>query len=297
MKLNYTIKKSDNYSTIKDVLITYFKISHRLLIKLKNNNCIFINNNNCIINDTIKTGDLISVSLNYDEEISNIVPTKMNLDIIYEDDYYLIINKPFGIPVHPSLLHYEDSLSNGVRFYFNSIGLNKKIRPVNRIDKDTSGIVIFAKNEYIQENLVRQMKSKNFEKEYIAIVEGYFKEKNGTIFAPIDRKENSIIERCVNNNGMPSITKYEVLKELLINNIPISAIKCILETGRTHQIRVHMAYINHPLLGDTLYNNNPHLDIINRQALHSYKVSFIHPITNEKVCYKANIPKDLMKFF
>ena len=115
--------------------------------------------------------------------------------------------------------------------------------------------------------------------------------RSGIINAPIARKENSIIERCVNNLGQPSITYYEIMEELEINNIKISKVKCILETGRTHQIRVHMSYINHPLLGDDLYGGN--LDLINRQALHSYKISFMHPITNKKVTYKALIPQDL----
>lgn len=185
-------------------------------------------------------------------------------------------------------------------------GLKKKIRPVNRIDKDTSGLVIFAKNEYIQENLIRQMQSGSFYKEYIAIVEGFLEEKKGTIHAPISRKEGSIIERCVNDNGSPSVTHYEVLKEkfLLLNSnnminskkdnvLPISVVNCKLETGRTHQIRVHMAYIGHPLLGDDLYGGNT--SFIHRQALHSYKISFIHPVTKQNVLLESPIAKDLQE--
>lgn len=296
MNLTYVINKNDNYKTVKDVIINHFKISHRLIIKLKNNNCIYINNSPCKINDIVKPSDSILIFLNYNEDNSNITPIKMNLNIIYEDDNFIIINKPAGIPVHPSALHHFDSLSNGVKYYFDTINLNKKIRPVNRIDKDTSGLVIFSKNEYIQESLIKQMKSKEFIKEYIAIVEGIFeKDKTtGTINLPIARKENSIIERCINENGDPSITHYEVLKqlnkELINNNKDISIVKCKLETGRTHQIRVHMSYINHPLLGDTLYGNKS--TIINRQALHSYKISFIHPISNKRCEFTAELPED-----
>ena len=174
MKLQYVITNNDNNKTIKDILLSHFKISHRLFITLKKNNCIFLNNSPSFVFQTLKEGDILSVSFEYEEDNSNILPNEMNLDIIYEDDWYLVINKPSGIAVHPSILHYEDSLSNGIRFYFDKIGLKKKIRPVNRIDKDTSGLVVFAKNEYVQECLIRQMKMGDFKKEYIAIVEGFF---------------------------------------------------------------------------------------------------------------------------
>jgi len=294
MELYYKVTDS-KYENVKEILLSHFHISHRLLVKLKNTNNIFLNGAPTAIYTKVSLADELLINLNYPEDNSNIVPTKMNLDIIYEDDCYIVINKPSGIPVHPSILHFEDSLSNGLRHYFNSIGLYKKIRPVNRIDKDTSGLVIFAKNEYIQELLIRQMNLKTFTKEYIAIVEGIFENKTGTINLPIARKENSIIERCVNENGDISITHYEVLKSLYIKNWPVSVLKCTLETGRTHQIRVHLSHIGHPLIGDDLYGGN--MNFIKRQALHSYKISFIHPITNCKVEYTANIPNDLTNLF
>lgn len=294
MKLEYTITNKDTYSTVKDILVSEFKISSRLLLTLKKENCIFLNNSPVFVNNIINIGDSICVSFDYVEDNSNIVPTKMNLDIVYEDNCYIVVNKPFGIPVHPSMNHYEDSLSNGIRYYFDSIGLNKKIRPVNRIDRNTSGLVVFAKNEYIQESLIRQMATKDFKKEYIAVVEGFFKNKTGIINDPIARKEGSIIERCVDSLGDISITHYKVLKEFTVDNIDISVVRCLLETGRTHQIRVHMSYTGHPLLGDELYGGN--LELINRQALHSNKISFIHPITRKDVCYTSTLPTDLNKF-
>ena len=213
----------------------------------------------------------------------------MNLNIIYEDDAYLVINKPAGMPVHPSMDHFTDSISNGVRYYFDLTNLKKKIRPVNRLDKNTSGLVIFAKNEYIQECLVKQMKNNQFYKEYIAICEGEFEQKHGTINAPIARKENSIIERCIDKSGDTAITEYEVIKYNEEKNYSI--VKCILKTGRTHQIRIHMNYIEHPLLGDTLYGNAS--ELISRQALHSYKISFIHPIEKKVADYTAPLPFDM----
>ena len=258
MKLEF--KVTDNkYFNIKDVLKNHFEISERLLAKLKRNQKIYLNNTPAYVNSKIKIGDLIIVDLDFEEETENIVPSKMELEILYEDDSFLIINKSFGIAVHPSILHFEDSLSNGVKYYFNEINLNKKIRPVNRLDKDTSGIVIFAKNEYIQESLIKQMKNKDFRKEYLAILEGNFENSSGTINAPISRKEGSIIEREINPNGEIAITHYELVKNFTKNNQELSLVKFLLETGRTHQIRLHSKHLNHPILGDYLYGNYSNL--------------------------------------
>ena len=212
MKLTYKIKENDNYNNIKELLKAYFNISDRLLLKLKKNNKIKLNGKDININSLLSFGDIVEVIIDFEEDNSNIIPTKMTLDIIYEDDGFLVINKPAGIPIHPSMEHFTDSLSNGIKYYFDTIGLKKKIRPVNRLDRNTSGLVIFAKNEYIQECLVKQMKAGNFYKEYIAICEGAFEKEKGIINAPIARRENSIIERCVSNSGDIAITKYEVLK-------------------------------------------------------------------------------------
>ena len=175
--------------------------------------------------------------------------------------------------------------------YARSIGLKKKIRPVNRLDKNTSGLVVFAKNEYIQECLVKQMKNNLFYKEYIAVCEGKFEKNKDVINAPIARKEESIIERCIDKNGDVAITEYKVLKYNETKNYSI--VKCILKTGRTHQIRVHLSYIGHPILGDTLYGNSSCL--INRQALHAYKISFLHPITKQNVQYTSSLPSNINK--
>ena len=284
MKLSYI--NLNKYFNVKEVLKAEFSMSDRLLLKLKKLDKIYLNGKVTSVNHPIVENDLIECHLDYDEDNSNIVPTKISINIIYEDEAYLVVNKPAGIPVHPSTDHYTDSLANGVIFYFNQIGLKKKIRPVNRLDKDTSGIVIFAKNEYIQECLIKQMKNKQFIKKYIAIVNGNLDNLEGIINAPIARKENSIIERCVSETCDTAITHYKVLKR----NDNFDVIECILETGRTHQIRVHFAYLGHSLLSDTLYGVSSPL--INRQALHAYEVEFIHPITKQKVKYIADIPDD-----
>lgn len=213
----------------------------------------------------------------------------MGLNIIYEDKYMLIVNKPANMSVHPSMLHFDDTLSNIVKHYFDTINLHRKIRIVTRLDKDTSGLVVFAKNEYIQEVLTLQMKTHLFKKEYIGILEGILKPKSGKVIAPISRRSGSIIERCVDEDGQMSITHYDIIKTF--DNM--SLVHFLLETGRTHQIRVHSKYIGHPILGDTLYGTASSL--ISRQALHCYKISFIHPITKEKMELVANMPEDMKK--
>ena len=282
---------NNNYKNINQILKQEFKLSARLMHKVIINKLVLLNNKQIDTRSSINIGDNVKIDLNYEEENDNIVPVKMNLDILFEDDCLLIINKPAGIAVHPSILHFEDSLSNGIRFYFDSIGLKKKIRPVNRLDLDTSGIIVFAKNEFVQECLIRQMNNNIFKKEYIAIVTGHLKEKSGVINLPIARKENSIIERCISKKGQNAITKYEVIKEL----DSISVVKCFLETGRTHQIRVHFMAIGHPLIGDSLYGSKSSL--INRQALHCYSISFVHPITKEVLNITCNLPKDMENIF
>ena len=289
MKLEYKITNLTKYESIKAILKEEFLMSDRLIAKLKNTSQIYINSKPVYINHMFSIGDILSVNLDFNEDSENIVPTKMKLDILYEDESLLILNKPAGIPVHPSMEHYSDSLSNGVKYYFNQISLKRKIRPVNRLDRNTSGIVIFAKNQYIQECLIKQMKTDNLKKEYLALANGNLSKKEQIISAPISRKGNSIIERCVNANGSEAITIVELLK----NFDNYSLIKCILKTGRTHQIRVHMQFINHPILGDTLYGIPSNL--INRQALHAYKVSFTHPITKENISIIAELQEDMKK--
>lgn len=325
MILKYVKTNTDNYSTVRQVMFQEFNLSYNLSVKLKKDKKILLNGTSTFVDKIINPGDVITANIDFEEDNSNIIATKMDLNILYEDEAMLILDKPAGLPVHPSILHYENSLSNGVKYYFDSINLQKKIRPVNRLDRNTSGIVIFAKNEYVHDLLSKQMQNKTFVKEYIAICEGAFEHKEGTINAPISRKEGSIIERCVSPSGDTAITHYKVLREfynynsnssidnhniystvnrninenihenkgnnILFEHQCFSELLINLETGRTHQIRVHMAYIGHPILGDSLYGNESAL--IDRQALHAYKVEFIHPISKKNMVIAADIPKDM----
>ncbi len=277
MDLKYKVK-DNKYKTLKDLLKNYFYVSDRLICKLKKQNRLIVNNQNVYINYILNFNDEISINIDFEEESDNIILSKMELSILYEDEAILVIDKPQGISIHPSQSHYDNSLANGVKYYFEKIGLRRKIRPVNRLDKDTSGIVIFAKSDYIHECFIKQMKSKTYIKKYLGIVEGILDVKSGKIEAPIARKYGSIIEREINSNGDMAITNYKVLEEY---NNKYSLLEFVLETGRTHQIRVHCKHLGHPLVGDSLYGNRS--DVYKGQALIAYKIEFIHPITKNKM--------------
>ena len=291
MDLVYKVNDLSKYKNVRQVLKNEFNISNRLITKLKQNKFICLNDKVTYLDKELAVGDIIICKIDFNETSENIIPTKMDLTIIYEDDYLLVVDKPANMAVHPSILHYENSLSNGIKYYFDSIGLKRKIRPVNRLDRDTTGLVVFAKNEYIQECLVRQMKTGTFYKEYVTILEGILDKPEGTINAPIARKAGSIIERCIAKSGENAISHYEVINSDIKKKL--SLVKFVLETGRTHQIRLHSKYIGHPILGDTLYGKPSKL--INRQALHSHKISFIHPVTKKRINLLSAIPNDIHK--
>ena len=281
------IVQNNNYSSINQILKNELHISSRLLQKIINLKHVYLNDKIVDTRLSPNLGDVILVDLDFNEESENIIPKKIDLNIVFEDDAFLIINKPPKIATHPSMSHFDDSLSNGVKYYFDKINLHRKIRPINRLDFNTSGLVVFAKNQYIQECLISQMKMNIFQKEYLAIVDGLFTKKSGIINLPIARKENSIIERCISNTGQTAITIYEVIKEFT----NFSLVKCILKTGRTHQIRLHMSAIGHPIIGDSMYGTSSNL--IDRQALHSSKISFFHPILQKTINIESDLPEDM----
>ena len=282
IELKYTVLKEDENKKVGNLLQDKLNISSRLLTKLKMNGKILVNRTSVFSSYIVHENDEILVNIDFDEE-DNIIPEAMNLDILYEDDYLLAINKPFGTVVHPSSNHLSKTLANGVKHYLNN---NKKIRAINRLDRDTSGIVLFAKNEYIQELMITNTK---IEKEYLALTIGKLPKDKDTLTFPIARKEGSIMEREVNIEGQSAITHYGVIRYIEDKNISLVHLK--LETGRTHQIRVHLAYIGNSILGDSLYGCETNL--INRQALHAYKTSFKHPITKEKIKIEAPLPNDI----
>ena len=280
------VKKETNLIKIlKDEL----SISNILYRKIKKD-YIFVNSSKINYKTILKPNDIITIKLDFNEDNSNIVANKdIKFDILYEDEWLLVADKNAVLTVHPSMRHYDISLSNGIKYYYDMNNINKKIRPINRLDKDTSGIVIFAKSEYIQDNI------KIVDKEYLALALGVFDNNKGIIDKPIKRKENSIIERCISVDGENAITHFEVLNSFYSKEEGnyISLVNCKLETGRTHQIRVHLSSLGHQILGDTLYGKPSKL--ISRQALHCFKMKFVHPITKKEITINSPIPNDMKK--
>lgn len=305
MNIKYIATQNDNGKKLKDILKKRLYISSELLKKIKYANCIFVNDKNTYTNYIVKYNDTILVDL--DNYIKNKKDLRFEdkfelvdapLDILYEDDYLLIVNKPANMPTHPSSDNYTNTLSNIVANYLKKQGIYN-IHIITRLDKNTTGICIFAKNEYIQELFVKKKNIINLQKEYIAIVNGIVSLDNGIIEKNIARMDNTILLRhCVTNDaGDYAKTEYNVLKRN--TNLNYTVLNVILHTGRTHQIRVHMIDLGHILLGDTLYAqhyNISNIDIlIKRQALHARKITLIHPITDQKLIIEAPIPDDMKK--
>lgn len=300
MDLKYIVDEQSAGKTIKYILKNKLELSERLVKKLKYSGKILCNSKPVFVNATVNTGDVVKVNIDFMEKSEEIVPEKIDIDVLYEDDCMIALNKQPGIVVHPTSSHPTGTIANGLVNYLISKGISKKVRPVSRLDRDTSGIIIFAKNQYIQESLIRQMSENNFIKQYIGVVHGIVEKSEGTVNLPIDRKPGSIMLRHVSPSGVSSITHFKVIEYL--NNA--TYMEFSLETGRTHQIRVHCQAIGHPLIGDTLYPSlspEPHYRqdlpdaLIPRQALHSYKARFIHPHTGKILELIAPIPQDISK--
>ncbi len=254
--------------------------------KMPNN--VVINGEWVHMNRKLQAGEILTVNISEDNSSEKIPPVKMNLDIVYEDEDIIVINKPAGLPIHPSLNHYEDSLANGLAYYYEAQNKPFIFRCANRLDKNTSGLTVIAKHLVSGNILSTMVKNREFHREYYAIVRGHLDEPEGTIDAPIGRVGDSIITRQVDfENGERAITHYKVIDEKKGHSL----ISIHLETGRTHQIRVHFKYIGHPLIGDHLYN--PDFEYMTRQALHSHKISFVHPITKKAMEFIAPLPDDM----
>lgn len=240
-------------------------------------------------NYKLKKGDFIEVEVPEPVEL-NVSAEEMNLDIVYEDEDVLVVNKEKGIVVHPAPGNYTGTLVNGILHHCSDLsGINGVIRPgiVHRIDKDTSGILVIAKNDEAHNDLAAQFKEHSIKREYYALVEGKFSNIKGTVDKPISRDKKERIKMAINSDGKRAVTHYEVLEQY---NKGVSLVKCTLETGRTHQIRVHMASIGHPLVGDLVYGYKRQKFNIEGQALHAKTLGFIHPRTKGYMEFTSELP-------
>ena len=251
---------------------------------------ILVNGVHYYMRQELSKGDHLQVRICETKNSEKIPPTNLPLDIIYEDEDLLVLNKPAGMPIHPSLNNYTNSMANALAYYFQSQGKPFIFRCCNRLDRDTSGLTIVSKHLVSGSILSDMTNYREVHREYLAIARGSVTPSEGTIQAPLGRKEGTIIERTVDwEHGEDAVTHYKVVKEA--NGHSLVSLR--LETGRTHQIRIHMKYLGYPLIGDYLYN--PDMEYMTRQALHSHHMEFTHPITGEHMSFTAPLPEDMAR--
>ena len=285
-KYNLISYTNEVESTLKEVLLDKLNFSVRSISKMKREESVFVNGVYKKPSSKVNKGDLIEVKIN--EDMANFEAQNLNLDILYDDFDIIMVNKPPFMVVHPTKSHFDNTIANGITYYIKEKDEKVKIRFVNRLDMNTSGLVIVAKNAYAHHTLSLDMSNDDVEKKYITVVKGIVKDDEGTINEPIYRPTEDSIKRVVDERGQASVTHYKVLERL--DDATVLEVK--LETGRTHQIRVHMSHIGHGIIGDELYGYEDE-NLINRQALHAYSLVFNQPRTKERLEFKADLPNDI----
>ncbi|MBY0121005.1 RluA family pseudouridine synthase [Bacillus sp. S/N-304-OC-R1] len=288
-ELRWQITAENEGKIIKEFLKEN-EISKAALTDIKfKNGYITVNGNEETVRYSLKKGDMLIIGFPEETPSDGMKAEELPLDILYEDEFIIAVNKPTGMSTIPSREHPNGSLANALLGYYRRIRLKTTAHIVTRLDRDTSGIVLIAKHRHIHHLFSKQQKLGKVNREYEALAEGIIAQNFGTINEPISRKKDSIIEREVNPDGQYACTHFEVIKRYK----SFTHVKLRLETGRTHQIRVHLSYLGHPLVGDDLYGGNN--NFLSHQALHCRKVSFFHPIIEKEMTFIAEVPADMMK--
>lgn len=279
--LEIRIPEKWSHLTIDELLRNYWKAPKKLVHEWRMNKDLFLNGKEVYWNTTLQKEDKLLLPV-FKGDFSLIEPTYLDISILYEDEHLLIINKPAGIETHPSQDGETNSLTNAVSFHLVTNGEKAELRHIHRLDKDTTGAILFSKNALAGAMLNRMLEEREIKRSYRALVHGKLKKKKGKITASIGRDRHHATRRRVSPSGQHAVTNYEMLQYYPKTNL--SLIQCQLETGRTHQIRVHLSDIGHPLAGDTLYGGQ---SLFQRQALHAYRIQFIHPILEERIDIEA----------
>lgn len=294
--IEYVVTSEEEGWILKNILQRKLGISRKLLSQIKiTERGVILNGERVYISASVSAGDRVEISLEK-ETSDDILPQNIAFDIIYEDEDILVVNKAAGMIVHPTHGHYTDTLANAVVYYWNQLGEKFRFRPVHRLDQYTSGLIAIAKNKYVHQHISEQMIAGTVLKRYQALVYGKLQQNCGTINAPIDRDPGNPHLRVVSPTGQASYTTYELVEQYE----DTALVELQLGTGRTHQIRVHMFSIGHPLIGDEMYFESAKQQeklekIMGRQALHAYKLGFVHPITGEDLLFEAPLPLDMLR--
>ena len=288
-KLFYRASVQDAGRRLESVLRKELELSGSMIKTLKYNGGLLINNRIARTVDLLAEGDCITVLLNVTDKATEAVPEDIPIEILYEDKAVIAVNKPSGMVVHTTCLHQSGTLSNALAFHMQKQNITGPIHPVSRLDKDTCGVVLFARNGFVQEHLKKQGQTGEFRKIYYGICSPSPSQASGIIDLPIKRAPDTIMLRTVARDGAGAVTEYRVI--LPMDN-DMALVEFILHTGRTHQIRVHTSYLGFPLVGDNLYGGRqiPEMQLLG-QALFAGKMFFTHPVTKEKLCIEAPLPK------
>ncbi|NQX70721.1 RluA family pseudouridine synthase [Paenibacillus alba] len=296
--LVYIVPPEEEGFILKTILQKRLMVSRKLLSRIKlTEQGITVNGARQYINIKVQAGDRVEIRME-EEESEDILPQELPLHILHEDDHLLILAKESGIIVHPTHGHYVNTIANGVVHHWQQAGITCRFRPVHRLDQETSGVLAIAKTPYVHQQISEQMIQHQVKKEYLALVWGNFDDAKGTVNEPIDRDPEQPHVRIVTPTGYNAVTHYEVVEQFK----HAALVRIWLETGRTHQIRVHMRHLGHPLLGDKMYTL-PEFEQhewsaevsgrLHRQALHAFRLGFVHPGTREWTDYEAPLPSDL----
>lgn len=288
--VRYKVTEAGNGVKIRDYMKDELNLSGRFIRNSAMGQRLMVNGKEVRLSYKLSEGEEIQVKVTK-EENQDIQGENLNIQVVYEDDDLLIVNKPPFMVVHPTKSHPTGTLANGVIYHFRQNEDNSIVRLVSRLDRDTSGLIMIAKNQFSHMSLAKSMEQNLIEKSYLAIVHGHLKEKVGTINRPIGRPTNETIKRAVLEDGQESITHYKVIDEYKDGSL----VQLLLETGRTHQIRVHLSHEGHPIYGESLYSEFNDEELIDRQALHAFRLKLPHPRSREILEFHCEMPEDMKK--